>query len=244
MADAGGLHCPNCGAAAEPQAGRCPYCQARLATVSCPSCFALMFEGAVFCSACGARRERAAQEGEQAACPGCGGELAGVAVGSTSLLECSACDGVWLDRDVFERLRADREAQAAVLHRPPRDASDGGRPAPVRYRPCARCGTLMNRVNFGRISGAVIDVCQSHGTFLDAGELRQIIQFIHDGGLDRARARQIEELREEQARLRTLEARANAARGRANPEHALGLRRGSWDGAAIADLVKFFSRSG
>ena len=58
--DASGLHCPNCGAAAEPEAGRCPYCQARLATVSCPSCFALGFDGAAFCHKCGAARVRRA----------------------------------------------------------------------------------------------------------------------------------------------------------------------------------------
>src|SRR5687767_15793172 len=42
--DASSLHCPNCGAAVDPDARRCPYCTARLATVSCPSCFSVMFE--------------------------------------------------------------------------------------------------------------------------------------------------------------------------------------------------------
>ncbi len=60
---------------------------------------------------------------------------------------------------------------------------------------------MMNRVNFGKLSGAVIDVCRGHGTFLDAGELHQIVTFIQDGGLDRARARKIEELREGERRL-------------------------------------------
>jgi hypothetical protein len=28
---------------------------------------------------------------------------------------------------------------------------------------------MMNRVNFGRLSGTVVDVCRGHGTYLDAG---------------------------------------------------------------------------
>ena len=45
---------------------------------------------------------------------------------------------------------------------------------------------MMNRVNFGRLSGTVIDVCRGHGTFLDGGELHAIVTFIHRG---RARSR-------------------------------------------------------
>ena len=56
MTDAASLHCPNCGAPVDPELRRCPYCEARLATVSCPSCFALMFDGSAFCPGCGARR--------------------------------------------------------------------------------------------------------------------------------------------------------------------------------------------
>ena len=32
---------------------------------------------------------------------------------------------------------------------------------------------MMNRMNFGRLSGTVVDVCSGHGTFLDAGELHR-----------------------------------------------------------------------
>jgi Zn-finger nucleic acid-binding protein len=163
-------------------------------------------------------------------------------VGSTSFLECPACDGVWVDAEVFERLCADKEAQAAVLHRPA--AREAGRQQPVRYRSCARCGTIMNRVNFGRLSGAVVDVCKKHGTFLDGGELQQIVAFIQGGGLERARARQIEELREEQAKLKIAEARANAARGKASPHEAVvsGRSVSVWDAYAIAELINFFAR--
>jgi hypothetical protein len=45
-------------------------------------------------------------------------------------------------------------------------------------------------------------VCRGHGTFLDAGELHGIVRFMQGGGLDRARQRQIEDLKEQEDRLR------------------------------------------
>jgi Zn-finger nucleic acid-binding protein len=206
-ADAATLHCPNCGAAADPEAGRCKYCQARLATVACPACFALMFEGSAYCPKCGAARALVQSEDTAARCPSCRGELHRIDVGATPLLECAACDGIWVDADVFERLCVDRESQAAIL---PRLAArtDAQRAGPVKYRPCVRCGKMMNRINFGSISGAVVDVCKGHGTFLDAGELHQIVTFIRSGGLDRARARKLEEIKEEQRRLTEMQHRA------------------------------------
>src|SRR5262245_52836581 len=137
MVDAGSLHCPNCGAVVEPDAPRCPYCRARLAKVSCGNCFALMFDAAAFCPKCGKARTRTTGDWTSARCPGCKNELQQVSLGSTAVMECTACDGVWVDAEVFEKLCADREAQAAVLHRFPT-----ARPPTaerVRYRPCVRC---------------------------------------------------------------------------------------------------------
>jgi Zn-finger nucleic acid-binding protein len=55
------------------------------------------------------------------------------------------------------------------------------------------------------VSGTVIDVCKGHGVFLDAGELHQVVVFLQSGGLDRARQQQIEDLKEEEERLRSLQ---------------------------------------
>ena len=66
---------------------------------------------------------------------------------------------------------------------------------------------MMNRVEFGRISGTVIDVCRGHGTFLDAGELHEIVSFVRQGGLERARSRRLDEIRDAERRLRDLEQR-------------------------------------
>ena len=238
MSDASSLHCPNCGAAAEPDAVRCAYCRARLATISCPSCFALMFEGAAYCPRCGAAAERRepADEAAVPGCPACGGSMVAVAVGATALRQCAACDGVWIDAAAFERLCAEQEVQAAVLHHfvprePPRSAG------PVRYRPCLRCGKLMNRVNFGRLSGAVIDVCRGHGTFLDPGELHQIATFVREGGLDRMRRREVDDLREERRRLADAEARLARTRN----AQAETSRAGRWSASEVLRLLDFVS---
>jgi Zn-finger nucleic acid-binding protein len=199
------LRCPACGARSQTGDARCDYCQARLATVSCPACFALLFEGSAYCPHCGGAQNRGRpMEARQARCPACRGSMRWIAVGDLDLLECDRCDGTWIEAEAFERLCASRQSQAAVLHGGAAIKPGETTPQPTRYRPCLRCGTMMNRMNFGRRSGAVVDVCRGHGTFLDRGELHQVVRFIHNGGLDRARQAEIEELRDEQRRLESL----------------------------------------
>ena len=54
----------------------------------------------------------------------------------------------------------------------------------------------MNRVNYARRSGVVLDVCKEHGIWFDKDELRRVLAFISEGGLDRARELELEELKE------------------------------------------------
>jgi Zn-finger nucleic acid-binding protein len=77
---------------------------------------------------------------------------------------------------------------------------------PLNYIPCVRCGKVMNRRNFARISGVIIDECGVHGIWLDSGELEKIRHFIADGGLEESRDRDIVKVRDE---LRALAAKVN-----------------------------------
>src|SRR5205823_2013681 len=70
----------------------------------------------------------------------------------------------------------------------------------VRYVPCPLCHTSMNRVNFGRVSGVIVDVCKMHGTWFDVGELTRVVAFAGSGGLERTRERERNEKREVKAR--------------------------------------------
>ena len=192
------IHCSGCGASVSPEATQCPYCQAQLATVACPVCFALAPLSASHCPGCGAvlaSRQAANLDGRS--CPACMKALAATKVGDLEVRECHACGGLWLDRAVFEQLGTSRERQGAVL---------GALPAPtappvvsleaVQYRPCPACQQRMNRVNYARRSGVVLDVCKEHGIWFDKDELRRVLAFISEGGLDRTRELEIEELKE------------------------------------------------
>lgn len=127
--------------------------------------------------------------------------MSDVQVGDTAMLECGRCRAIWIDAASFEHIVTNQESQSAVLHHWPAPPSVRTG-APVQYRKCVACGTMMNRLNFGRLSGTIVDVCRGHGTFLDAGELHALVRFIQSGGLDRARQRQIEELKEQEQRAR------------------------------------------
>ena len=193
-----------------------------------------MFDGAAFCPKCGARRERVEADASGARCPSCRNELQHVALGAASLLECTGCDGVWLDAADFEGVCADREARAAVLHRWTSGPAAAAGAQAVRYRPCVRCGKMMNRVNFGKLSGTVVDVCRGHGTFVDAGELHAIVTFVESGGIDRMRQRQIEELKDEQRRLRDLQ----MAEARSAPVHnGIAFSGGTWGAEELLALI-------
>ena len=210
------LRCPSCGAPASQDAGRCAYCQSRLATVACPVCLALLFQGAAFCPSCGAARSRAEDtQPHTTKCPACRGDMHWIHVGDVDLLECASCDGTWLEAAAFDRLCTQREQQAAMARQAIESKGSAGTatPAPVRYRPCPQCGKMMNRQNFGRLSGTIVDTCSGHGTFLDRGELHQVVKFILDGGLSRMRQAELERLKEEQLRLRELEMHLSRSRG-------------------------------
>jgi Zn-finger nucleic acid-binding protein len=138
-----------------------------------------------------------------------------IKVGEVDLLECADCDGTWIETSVFEKLCAQRERQAAVVKRKPEAATTGPprQSERVRYRPCPQCGKMMNRLNFGRLSGAIVDVCSGHGTFLDRGELHHVVQFILDGGLERTRTAQLAQLKEEEQRIRELLSQLSRSHG-------------------------------
>jgi Zn-finger nucleic acid-binding protein len=210
MTDSVSLHCPNCGAAVGPDSKQCTYCQAALATMSCPRCFNRVFVGSAYCPHCGTRAARQVDDQPAPeACPRCRTPMAAVHVGAMALAECPGCAGAWVDAEAFDRLCADREAQAAVIHRNALQSASAAAPSTpekITYRPCPRCHQIMNRVNFAKRSGVILDVCRKHGTFFDRDELHRVVTFIQAGGIDRAREKDLEDLAEAERRLRSLQA--------------------------------------
>lgn len=231
--DAQTLHCPNCGAATSSDSIKCDHCGASLATVACPSCFGLIFRGAKFCAHCGApvsRREDDAAQREKM-CPHCDIALQKVTLGSVEVQECRKCEGLWVDVATFESICRDREQQAAVLG----GASPFPSPleltlAPVRYLRCPDCRTLMNRVNFAKRSGVIVDTCRGHGTWFDRDELRHIVEFIRSGGVEQVRTAELQEL--EHAKRRSPTTGIGSA-----PVDLSGSRFGSAGDSDVLDLL-------
>lgn len=174
-----------------------------------------MFAGSRFCANCGAEATReVVEDGKPLKCPRCREDMQALRLGSTTARECAQCGGLWLDPDSLQKLANAREETSGVVGvlaaRVPLNASS---PDVVRYIPCPRCDKLMNRSNFARSSGVIIDVCKSHGVWLDRGELQRVLDFIGGGGLTVARAREREELVEEQRRLAALRDRPQQMSG-------------------------------
>ena len=205
------LNCPNCGAATATSEPSCQFCGSRLATVACPSCFGMIFAGSKHCPRCGAAAVAPTAADSDLKCPRCRIQMKLVDVGTTRVSECEECLGLWLEVAAFEKICADREQQSAVLGTASLAPTGAIRETnQVKYVPCPRCSQLMNRINFARCSGVIVDVCKGHGTWFDREELSRIVEFIRAGGLEASRNREKEEIKYERQRL--LEEQRKAAR--------------------------------
>ena len=187
--------CGACGAQVGAEAPACGYCGSEIVregelSLICPECFARNAEISRFCAACGVgfRPEPLCIDGHELPCPACDllmppGQVAGV-----GLNECPQCNGIWVPGDSFDALvrRATETRRSAGASAAPAAAPrvTGGNPARARvvYRKCPECQAFMQRRNYRRSSGVVIDVCNEHGTWLDADELEAIAGFILSGG--------------------------------------------------------------
>jgi Zn-finger nucleic acid-binding protein len=130
--------------------------------------------------------------------------------------ECRGCAGLWVGRDAVQRLIAERLRPDALLGTGlPRPRPEPVAVAPVQYGACPDCGKIMNRVNFGRTSGIIVDVCGTHGTWFDADELRRVVEFVAAGGLEAARARELADAREAAPRPTPVQGTLLAERGSA-----------------------------
>lgn len=191
--------CGACGAILADGAETCEYCQAavvrdaRSLSLICPECYARNTETARFCTGCGVAflPEPLPEEQEDPPhCPTCEGQepMAVRGVGGVWVRECSKCNGLWVPGERLDALIA--RAVDAARERAATGAAPAARPRRVAvhfaYRSCPHCGHRMQRKNFGKRSGVIVDWCGAHGTWLDKDELEQIASFIAGGGLREA----------------------------------------------------------
>lgn len=140
-------------------------------------------------------------------CPRCGG----------SFLTARALDAVCTDLALYQIVRDTYPAAPIVT------------PVGPMYVRCPECDDVMNRRLFADGARVVLDVCRAHGTWLDRGELRAVVDFVEAGGYE-------EQQKRETAR-RFDEARAAdaAVRGFSQPARSRGRV-----AQAILDLLTFW----
>lgn len=107
-------------------------------------------------------------------CPRCWQPLSAVQLAEGTLHRCPACAGAFAECRAEAAIQ--RRGEAALAGVPPPDASP--RPVDLQgYARCPLCANVMNRVQFARRSGVLVDVCRDHGTWFDASELERVAAF-------------------------------------------------------------------
>lgn len=194
---AGLLSCPHCGAGVAPSATQCSFCTHELLLKACPRCLSRVFHGHKHCPECGAELSLAAsvEPRDDRSCPRCDEQLGGRLVGDIVVDECIACHGLWLDHVAVKRIVTDRQQARAesLLGALPNTLKYEIQPPGKMYIKCPICRVVMNRKLFATGSGVVIDVCKDHGAFFDTGELPRVIEYVMEGGLERAARKEIDQ---------------------------------------------------
>ncbi|MCP4448397.1 MAG: hypothetical protein GY811_24105 [Myxococcales bacterium] len=211
---AASLSCPECGGNVKAGTSKCEFCEAALLVKACPRCFARIFHGAKHCNDCGAEVDVPANvnadgTARQLTCPRCDATptMEARLVGDTLMDECPECHGIWLDAAAVSRLVKERRqvsSQAVIGMGGPEAGSARVACPPGRvYVKCPECDTVMNRTNFAKRSGIIIDSCKGHGTWFDADELPRVVEFVMNGGIEAANERSMQQAKEEVRKARS-----------------------------------------
>jgi len=161
--------------------------------IKCGQCGREINSKSAVCPFCGAKTgdEKISLEPR---CPRCGVPLRPELKNNIEIDICPQCGGLWLDQGEFHLVTAE-----STVYREEKLEEEYIRPVlpdTIEYIPCVRCGKLMVRKNYARISGVIIDECGRHGIWLDSGEMEKIRHFILDGGLEKAQFKELEQNRQ------------------------------------------------
>lgn len=189
--------CGSCGAQIAGDASSCTYCGGEICrdaaklSLICPECFARNEEHTRFCTACGVAfaPEQVSVDLPELPCPVCSSLMPVRSVAGIGINECPGCNGIWVPENAFDSLvtracEAARARNVAGLGVNARVTGANPRDIRVEYRKCPACDGFMQRANFQKRSGVIIDRCHNHGTWLDADELEAIAGFILEGGMN------------------------------------------------------------
>ena len=112
-------------------------------------------------------------------CPSCKQPLIVVERDGIEVDWCLACKGLWFDDGELELLA---EKTGRTL-----DPEDVGRESAGSHaealRRCPRCDKKMEKALVGRRDPVLVDRCERHGVWLDAGELGSIVAQLDAAGI-------------------------------------------------------------
>ena len=170
--------------------------------MKCASCGAALPANSLVCTFCGTRNAvdlRSLSASTVSApetprpCPECGTAMESVDVGNRKrffIEQCARCHGLFFDINELQALLDDAvvpvyEIDLRLLFTLQKESPVSRRDS--MYVSCPVCRKMMNRVNFGRRSGVVVDQCRNHGVWLEGGELHRLMEWKKAGGqvLDR-----------------------------------------------------------
>lgn len=218
----------------------------------CPECARLVAASDRFCPSCGAAQGETDPplHDSELRCSACDHTMAvwplDVRLTGSSyrgsdpqIHGCQHCGGAWVDKRTLDRIIAEAKAQATNRDPGAVPRRTMSMDEVVIYRKCPRCDERMNRRNFGRYSGVVVDECFTCGTYFDAGELAGVVAFVRGGGLTIAEQRDADEARRELEHRKRMNARPP---GSAGDSSALTMTRSSALFEAELELVIGFFR--
>lgn len=238
------LHCPSCGASVKRGAENCEYCGSHLdfdlkgKTIHCPVCFATTPANSRFCMRCARPIKGLVEEGkllEDRLCPRCEVPMRGQTFGEFSVAQCSQCSGLFVPHETFEMMQETRDR--AIFPARPIGRGELRPDTYVRYVRCPICRNMMNRTNFARISGVIIDTCRGHGIWFDPGELEKIMEFISLGGLAKAKDVDLQRQKDEEQLMKLRNTQMTQDRISSYPGGGFGRYDEAQAGVDLVDVV-------
>lgn len=204
--------------------------------VHCQNCSAPLAGFTSLCGYCGSHndldrnllvRKDGAARASAYACPACGEAMENLLLGPPgkeplAVDQCGACFGLLFPFYRLEAVLNDLARYEFLVDAKRLDALGRNAPAETRiaYRKCPVCSKLMNRINFGKRSGVITDQCHGHGVWLDAGELKRLVewkdsggQIVDDGYRQRAEAEQAKRREKDKEKIARWNREADAAGG-------------------------------